>query len=309
MGNYNISITGDLGSGKSSVAVELCKRLNFKYLSTGSMQREIAREKGMDTLQLNYFSENNVEIDEIIDARIKNISNLDESFVLDSRLAWFFVNKSFKLYLSVNPEVAAKRVLMDKERTGEPAGDDIKTKALNLLERRSVENRRFKRIYDVDCADLNNYNLVVDTTNSSVKEIVSIILEFYNLWVSGLHFSKFWASPRTFFPTEPVSKVLSESAKDISREMKEIGFDALYPIKVVKHEEFMFILDGHKRTSAALNNEINFIPYTIIDDAQFEAMGKGTVKEFIDSSFNLSQVQDWEEMHHFKHDIYPLSDG
>ena len=305
MGDYNISITGDLGSGKSSVANELCKRLNFKYLSTGSMQREIAREKGMDTLQLNYYSENNIEIDQIIDEKIKNVSSLDENFVLDSRLAWFFVNKSFKLYLTVPPEIAAKRVLKDKERTEEPAADDLKSKAENLLERRFVENRRFKKIYGVDCSDLNNYNLVIDTSNTTVEGVVKLILEFYTLWKNGLHFSKFWASPKAFFPTEGVKQLARENAKDIFREIKDLGFNALYPIKVVKYGYFMYIFDGHKRTSGALLSNINFIPYNIIDDDKFEEGELGSISKFVKASFNESQLHDWENMHNFKYEIYP----
>ncbi|MBO5847261.1 MAG: (d)CMP kinase, partial [Bacteroidales bacterium] len=53
----HISITGDLGSGKSSVAKILCQDLGFEYFSTGSLQRKLAAEKGMNTLDMNKFSE------------------------------------------------------------------------------------------------------------------------------------------------------------------------------------------------------------------------------------------------------------
>ena len=41
-----ISITGDLGSGKSTVAKQLAKDLGFDYISTGTIFREIAKEYG-----------------------------------------------------------------------------------------------------------------------------------------------------------------------------------------------------------------------------------------------------------------------
>src|SRR5665647_3257706 len=88
-------------------------------------------------------------------------------------MAWHFIRNSFKIYLTVNPIVAAKRVMADCQRDSEQVMEDVYEKSLNLLERRAAEDKRFKSIYGVDCGDLNNYDLVVDTTNSSV-EIVQI---------------------------------------------------------------------------------------------------------------------------------------
>ena len=48
-----ITIAGDLGSGKSTVAKILNKGNNFDYYSTGEIQREITKEKGVSTLELN----------------------------------------------------------------------------------------------------------------------------------------------------------------------------------------------------------------------------------------------------------------
>ncbi len=196
MNNFNISITGDLGSGKSSVAKVLCKLLDYQYFSTGSVQREMAKDKGMDTLELNYYSEKDTKIDDYIDDYLRRINTGDVSYILDSRLAWFFVTKSFKIYLTVQPEIAAKRVLSDAERSSEPFAADIKTKSDALLERRSVENRRFQRIYGVDCADLNNYDLIVDTSERSIQETVDLIIDNFEQWKNKLPFAKVWAEAR-----------------------------------------------------------------------------------------------------------------
>ena len=69
----HIAITGDLGSGKSSVAKIICQKAGYDYFSTGSLQRKLAAEKGMNTLELNYLSEKTNEIDDYIDAFLKNI--------------------------------------------------------------------------------------------------------------------------------------------------------------------------------------------------------------------------------------------
>ena len=186
MTKLDITITGDLGSGKSSIAKALCKMLNFKYFSTGSIQRQIGKENGMNTLELNYFAEDNKDIDKYIDEQVIKLNDEPDSFILDSRMAWHFIRKSFKVFLTVNPIVAAQRVIADNQREGEPVIVDAYEKSLNLLERRAAEDKRFKAIYGVDCGDLTNYDLVIDTTFSSVEEVSKLIVERYTEFLNSV---------------------------------------------------------------------------------------------------------------------------
>lgn len=171
-----ISIAGDLGSGKSSVAKRICEKLPFEYFSTGMLQRKLAAQKGMNTLELNYFSETTDDIDNYIDAYLKDIDKGEGDYVLDSRLAWFFVKRSFKVYLSVQPEIAALRVLSDSKRINEPEAEDLESRIQTLLERQEVENRRFKKLYNIDCRNFSNYDLVIDTSDLSVEETADLII-------------------------------------------------------------------------------------------------------------------------------------
>ena len=140
MVKLDITITGDLGSGKSTVAKALCQMLNFKYFSTGGIQRQIGKDQGMNTLELNYFAEKNLDIDKYIDDFVIRLNDEEESFAIDSRMAWHFIRNSFKIYLTVNPIVAAKRVMADCHRDSEQVMEDVYEKSLNLLERRAAED-------------------------------------------------------------------------------------------------------------------------------------------------------------------------
>ena len=182
-----ISIAGDLGSGKSTIAKRLAEVLNYHNFSTGMPFRKLAAERGMDALQLNYLSETDLSIDKYIDDNLRTINEgSDSRYVLDSRMAWYFVPKSFKIYATVEPEIAAQRVLNDKNRFGEPEAADLQERVKTLLERQNVENRRYKSIYDVDCRDLSNYDLIIDTSNSSVEILVEQILKVYKQTDSSL---------------------------------------------------------------------------------------------------------------------------
>ena len=111
-----LTITGDLGSGKSTIAKKIAETLNCEVFSTVDIQREIAAKHGMTTLQLNEYMKKNPKIDEEIDNFTKSLRNKDESFIMDSRMAWNFIPDSFKIYLKVNPEIASERILKDQIR-------------------------------------------------------------------------------------------------------------------------------------------------------------------------------------------------
>lgn len=173
----SISITGDLGSGKSTVAKILAEKLGYNYVSTGSIQRKMAEERGMNTLELNYYAEKNKEIDDAIDHYLISLDQNNENYVLDSRLAWHFVKRTFKVYLTVTPEIAAKRVMTDDMRTGEPGAKDLQERVHTLTERQNVENRRYLNLYHVNCRDMNNYDLVLDTSFCEIDEVADKIIK------------------------------------------------------------------------------------------------------------------------------------
>lgn len=175
----HIAITGDLGSGKSSVAKLISQQTAYEYFSTGLLQRKLAAEKGMNTLELNYLSETTNEIDDYIDAFLKKIDSeteVKQAYVLDSRLAWHFVKSAFKVYLKVQPDLAAERVLADQNRSNEPQTADLEASKKSLLERQEVEARRFKKLYQIDYQKPDNYDLVIDTSNFTPEEVAAQIL-------------------------------------------------------------------------------------------------------------------------------------
>ena len=152
-----ISIAGDLGSGKSTVARLLAESIQCRRYSTGDIQREIAKKFRMSTLELNRYMEKDTAIDDEIDEFNKNLNLKEESFVIDSRMAWHFIPTSFKIFLKVDPKIAAERVFRDNQRTSERYAD-IKKAKNELLHRKKSENERFQNLYRVDCSDMNNYD-------------------------------------------------------------------------------------------------------------------------------------------------------
>ena len=76
-----------------------------------------------------------------------------------------------------------------------------------LIERRVAENKRYKKIYGINCEDFNKYDVVIDTTSITPDRAVEIIMECYNRKKDGLPYEKLWISPQTLFPTRPIKKI------------------------------------------------------------------------------------------------------
>ena len=113
-----ISLAGDLGGGKSTVADILIKRLGAEYYSTGAIVRAIAAERGMTVGELNKYMETHPEIDHEIDNGIAALSDDERFLIIDSRMAWHFTKGTFKVYLSCDAETSALRILHAKEYKG-----------------------------------------------------------------------------------------------------------------------------------------------------------------------------------------------
>jgi len=188
-----ISITGDLGSGKSTVSKILKERLNYEYIYTGKIQRDLADRYNMTILELNKYAETHPEIDEEIDSIFKSLNDLYPSptlpkgeeavsgLIVDSRLAWFFIPKSFKVYLKTDVEVAAKRISHDKQRKSEKYISQYE--AINdIIARKESENKRYLELYGADCSNLSNFNLVIDCSYITPEKVADSIIEKFNAW-------------------------------------------------------------------------------------------------------------------------------
>ena len=172
-----ITITGDLGSGKSTVSKILQERLNYDYVYTGKIQREIANRYQMTTMELNSYAETHPEIDEEIDATFKSLND-SANLIVDSRLAWFFIPKSFKVYLKTDVEVAAKRISNDAQRKNEKYASTEEA-IKNIIARKESENKRYMDLYGADCSDLSYFDLIINTSFITIEETADIIIAEY----------------------------------------------------------------------------------------------------------------------------------
>ncbi|MDE2400017.1 MAG: AAA family ATPase [Patescibacteria group bacterium] len=183
-----ITIAGTLGSGKSSTADLVAKRLGFERFSSGDFMRNIAVKMGISLGELNLRGQTNRSIDDQIDNEVKKAGEKNK-IVIDSRLAFHFIPESFKVYLDLPPEIAKERIFNNlKENALRREGEEGKTVDEiyeNIITRRASEKQRYMELYKLDHTDKNNFDLVIDTNKNNLEEVVDIIVASYKNWIKS----------------------------------------------------------------------------------------------------------------------------
>lgn len=183
-----ITIAGKPGSGKSFTSKTVAKELSYEHFSSGDLFRAIGKERGINVLDTNLAAETDKDIDHMVDEKLRNIYETQENLVIDSRMAWHWMPGSFRVYLDLDLEVAAERILgdMDEERRkAEEVPETEAEYAERLQARLDSEAKRYKDLYDVNPYDANNYDLVIDTAANGKDAVVELLLEEYNKWLSS----------------------------------------------------------------------------------------------------------------------------
>jgi len=181
-----ITICGGLGSGKSSTAKRVAAILGYKHFSTGDFFRQVGLEMGLSVTETNIRAETDPTIDDKTDQKVRDLNNTAEKIVIDSRTAYHWIPKSFKVYLDLPPEIAKYRILNNlkedsarRETEGASTLEDLYKK---MQERFDSEQKRFWDLYKINNSDKSQFDLVIDTNKNNLEQVVEIIISEYKKW-------------------------------------------------------------------------------------------------------------------------------
>ena len=185
----NITITGNLGSGKSSIG-KVLKEKGYEIVSTGNIFRELAMEKGLSVEEFNKqvneaTRRGDRSVDQMIDDTTARIGRERDNIMFDSRLAWNFVPDSFKVFVITDIDEASRRVFNDSVRANSESYESQEACKKALVHRQEMESVRFKEIYEIDYYDMSNYNFVIESTNAAPAEIAEEILSKMESYQKG----------------------------------------------------------------------------------------------------------------------------
>jgi cytidylate kinase len=174
-----LTISGTPGSGKSTVARLLAERLKYNYYDVGLIRREVARRHGLTLEQLNRIGEKEDWTDKEADAITTDIGKKQDDFIFVGRLAYHFIPDSVKIFLECDIEKGAERIQKDSHvsRSVEKYFD-LKHAVKKLKERIESDALRYKKYYNLDPMDRSQYDLIIDTTDISIEQVMKKILDF-----------------------------------------------------------------------------------------------------------------------------------
>ena len=236
----NITIAGDLGSGKSTVANHLISNINYRIESAGLIFRRLAEQHGMTAKEFNQFIESNPKYDNMVDDTIKEMGAKEENIIFDSRLAWYFVPKSFKIYVDV--DTATERIFNDTGRVSE-SYSDMTTAKKEIIERRQSEVLRYKTFYNIDINNFKNYDFIIDTSHATKDEVNEAVLSNFRAFEKGEAYDRILLSPKNLDITE----------NDTENNVKASD------IEVVKRDGKFYVLKGHDAVKAAVEQGKNLV--------------------------------------------------
>ena len=177
-----ISLGGELASGKGATSVILAEKLNYGIYRNGEYFRKLAKENGMDVTTFNAYVKEHPEIDMEIEKSASEYAKTHDNFIIDARLGFYAVPESFKVYLTVDIDEAARRAFNDPNRKSTENLASVEEQKQDILKRYQIENERYWNIYHVRKEDLSNYDFVIDTTNYTPQEVADRIEEEYKKW-------------------------------------------------------------------------------------------------------------------------------
>ncbi len=165
-----LTISGKHGSGKSVIGKKIALALDIKYYSTGQAFRDLAKEMNMSLEEFTQYVENHPEIDQELDKKIVEIAK-KRDIIIDSQLSGHILQNiaDFKILLKCPLETRVKR-MADRDQTSY----DEKLKETKVREK--SEQERFKILYDIDLEDNKTYDLIIETENLSIEEVLNKIL-------------------------------------------------------------------------------------------------------------------------------------
>ncbi len=183
-----ITIAGTAGSGKSTLAKNLIKHLGAKRIYVGGIRRELARSKGMSLEQLNEYGkthpETDIEVDEQASKEAKEFDKQGLTVIVEGRVQFHFLPKSIKLYIKVDPLIAAKRIFQEtknqaaKTARNEETYQSIEELAQHIKERTAGDTKRYLKYYKIDDTDLTHYDFVLDTANITEEQALAKVISY-----------------------------------------------------------------------------------------------------------------------------------
>ncbi|MEK7639325.1 MAG: cytidylate kinase family protein [Patescibacteria group bacterium] len=182
-----ITVSGKPGSGKSSTADRVAELLGYTRHSSGDVVRHVLAKKHMTLEEYNRLAALDHNLDDKVDEELRTLRD-HKDIVIDSRLGFYWIPESFKVYLDLDLEIATARVFKDlihnKSRGAtESKNNSLDAVAIEVRDRMNTERNRFKSVYGVDPFNTEHFDLIIDTSRHDPQTVAITVFDNYKEWL------------------------------------------------------------------------------------------------------------------------------
>ncbi|WP_456468859.1 (d)CMP kinase [Archaeoglobus sp.] len=165
-----ITISGLPGSGTTTVAKIVSKKLGLKLISAGDVFRQFASKKGMTVEEFSKYAEQNPDIDKLIDKTQQELAEAEENVVVEGRLSgWFVKDADLRVWIFADPEIRYRRIAQRE-------GKDLAIARHETRLREDLEKRRYQKFYSIDINDWTIYDIILNSGKFDAETIAELIV-------------------------------------------------------------------------------------------------------------------------------------
>ena len=173
-----ITIGGNPGAGKTTLAIKLATMLHYEELYVGQIFRDMAAERNMSIEEFYAALKSDPALERSVDDRQAKLMQEKDNLIVQGRIAWHFTKQSpFKIInilLTVDPTIGAARIAERKEN----AGKSIQEIARATQERSATERDRYQKLYNIqNYLDPAHYDIILNTSRIDANETLRTITE------------------------------------------------------------------------------------------------------------------------------------
>lgn len=184
-----ITLSGKPGSGKSSTADKVAELLSYTRYSAGDIVRKLLRKHHLSLDEFNKRAQTNHDIDQMIDEELRNLRT-QKDIVVDSRLGFYWIPESFKVYLDLDEDVAMARIYKDITENASRSSEGSAASTLQdvqklVHDRMQNERKRFMVMYGTDPFKNGNFDLIINTSRHSPQTVALTVFDNYQKWLKS----------------------------------------------------------------------------------------------------------------------------
>jgi cytidylate kinase len=167
-----VTISGQPGSGKTTVARLVARDLGLEHVYAGDIFRRQAEAAGLTLEAYLRRAETDPSIDRTLDAQMRQRAAAGQA-VLEGRLAAVMADeagtRALRVFLEASEAVRAQRI------TGREGGA-TEQRLREIQAREASDRQRYRMLYGVDYHEHARYDLVIDTDARTPEELAAAIV-------------------------------------------------------------------------------------------------------------------------------------